>query len=39
MLFQFYDTDGSGYLDYKEFSAVLTGNEKEGKSTMEKKND
>ena len=25
MLFNLYDTDGSGTLDYKEFSAVLFG--------------
>ena len=35
MLFSYYDSDGSGSLDYKEFSAILLG--KEG-SVMEKKN-
>lgn len=25
-LFKYYDTDNSGSLDYKEFSAVITGN-------------
>ena len=35
MLFKYYDTDGSGALDYKEFSAILLG--KEG-NVMEKKN-
>jgi len=35
MLFSYYDTDGSGSLDYKEFSAILLG--KEG-GPMEKKN-
>lgn len=27
MLFQFYDTDQSGSLDYQEFSAILFGNQ------------
>jgi Ca2+-binding EF-hand superfamily protein len=35
MLFKYYDSDGSGALDYKEFSAILLG--KEG-NVMEKKN-
>lgn len=26
-LFKYYDTDSSGALDYKEFSAVITGND------------
>ena len=26
-LFKYYDTDGSGYLDYKEFSVALCGNQ------------
>jgi Ca2+-binding EF-hand superfamily protein len=26
MLFKYYDADGSGYLDYKEFCAMVTGN-------------
>jgi Ca2+-binding EF-hand superfamily protein len=27
MLFTYYDTDGSGALDYKEFTAILLGND------------
>lgn len=34
MLFAYYDTDGSGSLDYKEFTAILL--DKEG-STHERK--
>jgi len=39
MLFQYYDSDGSGYLDYKEFTSILVGKEQDTKSNMEKKND
>jgi Ca2+-binding EF-hand superfamily protein len=27
MLFNYYDTDGSGALDYKEFTGILLGND------------
>ena len=27
MLFNYYDTDGSGSLDYKEFTVIITGND------------
>jgi hypothetical protein len=27
MLFSYYDTDGSGALDYKEFSAIILSND------------
>jgi Ca2+-binding EF-hand superfamily protein len=37
MLFQYYDSDASGALDYKEFSVIITGN-KDTQPTMEKKN-
>jgi Ca2+-binding EF-hand superfamily protein len=38
MLFQYYDTDGSGALDYKEFSVMITGAGKDTSGVMEKKN-
>ena len=31
MLFNYYDTDGSGALDYKEFTAIIVDNDKTGK--------
>lgn len=34
MLFQYYDTDGSGSLDYKEFSSIVCGKDQ---STLERK--
>lgn len=35
MLFNYYDTDASGYMDYKEFTAMLLGGES---NVNEKKN-
>jgi len=35
-LFNYYDTDGSGSLDYKEFTAIIVDTDKSGKP--EKKN-
>ena len=29
-VFQYYDTDGSGALDYKEFTAIIVDNNKSG---------
>ena len=35
-MFNYYDTDGSGSLDYKEFTVIITDNDKGGR--VEKKN-